>query len=104
MPLSSCAEAICNPTISTSNNRMASTGWEYDSSGNTTGEPDGRTFVYDEENKLGAAFISAKTQLCRLVLAERFAVKFCRCFKHRIRSVFAYWQKRSFMPDCFPHR
>lgn len=50
-PESSCSEAVCNPTISTGNNRLSSTGWSYDSGGNTTGDPDGRTFVYDGENK-----------------------------------------------------
>ena len=51
MPSSFSNQALTNPTISTSNNRLASTGWTYDSAGNTTGDPDGRTFVYDAENK-----------------------------------------------------
>lgn len=37
--------------ISTSNNRLTSTGWSYDSAGNTTNDPQGRTFIYDAENK-----------------------------------------------------
>ncbi|NMS31776.1 hypothetical protein, partial [Vibrio parahaemolyticus] len=40
-----------NPTISTSNNRLTSTGWQYDAAGNTTADPEGRTFTYDGENK-----------------------------------------------------
>jgi RHS repeat-associated protein len=51
MPLANCTEAICNPTIGTSNNRLSSTGWGYDLSGNTAADPQGRTFVYDGENK-----------------------------------------------------
>ncbi len=46
-----CPEAICNPTISTANNRLSSTGWQYDAAGNTTADPEGRTFIYDGENK-----------------------------------------------------
>ena len=51
MPTSFSNQALTNPTISTSNNRLTSTGWTYDSAGNTTGDPDGRTFIYDAENK-----------------------------------------------------
>ncbi|MEQ1922405.1 MAG: RHS repeat-associated core domain-containing protein [Pyrinomonadaceae bacterium] len=43
--------AVSNPTISTANNRLTSSGWAYDSSGNTTGDPNGDTFIYDGENK-----------------------------------------------------
>ncbi|QQS32774.1 MAG: hypothetical protein IPM50_14135 [Acidobacteriota bacterium] len=50
-PDPNCPEAICNPTVSTSNNRLTSTGWSYDSAGNTTNDPQGRTFIYDAENK-----------------------------------------------------
>jgi YD repeat-containing protein len=43
---------IYNPTISTTNNRFDSgQGYSYDSSGNTTADAEGRTFVYDAENK-----------------------------------------------------
>jgi RHS repeat-associated protein len=51
MPTSFSNQALTNPTISTSNNRMTSTGWTYDSAGNTVGDPDGRTLIYDAENK-----------------------------------------------------
>jgi RHS repeat-associated protein len=50
-PTSFTNQALTNPTISTSNNRLNSTGWDYDSSGNTTDDPNGREFVYDAENK-----------------------------------------------------
>jgi RHS repeat-associated protein len=51
MPSSFSNQALTNPTISTSNNRLTSTGWTYDSAGNTVGDPDGRQFTYDAENK-----------------------------------------------------
>jgi len=51
MPASFSNQAVTNPTISTSNNRLTSTGWTYDSAGNTIGDPDGRQFTYDAENK-----------------------------------------------------
>jgi RHS repeat-associated protein len=51
MPTSFTNQALTNPTISTSNNRLSSTGWDYDSTGNTTDDPNGREFVYDAENK-----------------------------------------------------
>jgi len=54
-PDPNCPEAICNPTISTANNRLTSTGWQYDAAGNTTADPEGRTFTYDGENKQAAA-------------------------------------------------
>ncbi|QQS33233.1 MAG: hypothetical protein IPM50_01230 [Acidobacteriota bacterium] len=50
-PDPNCPEAICNPMISTSNNRLTSTGWQYDNAGNTINDPEGRTFIYDGENK-----------------------------------------------------
>ncbi len=43
---------LTNPTFNTANNRMASgQNWTYDSAGNVTVDPDGRTFTYDGENK-----------------------------------------------------
>jgi RHS repeat-associated protein len=50
-PESSCTEAICNPTINASNNRISSSGYSFDNAGNTTADAQGRTFVYDAENK-----------------------------------------------------
>ncbi len=50
-PASNCTEAICNPTISTSNNRLTSSGWTYDTAGNTLTDANGQKFTYDGENK-----------------------------------------------------
>jgi hypothetical protein len=62
-PDPNCTEAICNPTISTTNNRLTSTGWIYDSSGNTTGDPYGRTLIYDGENKQVKVLDSQQTTI-----------------------------------------
>lgn len=59
-----CPEAICNPTISTSNKRLSSTGWQYDTAGNTTHDPKGRTFIYDAENKQTEVRQTAGQRLC----------------------------------------
>ncbi len=43
---------IYDPAINTGNNRLStSDGYAFDNSGNTTGDAEGRTFVYDAENK-----------------------------------------------------
>jgi RHS repeat-associated protein len=43
---------IVNPAVNTSNNRLStSDDYDFDSSGNTTEDAEGRTFVYDAENK-----------------------------------------------------
>ena len=50
--ISSCPVNQCNPTINTSNNRFNSgQGYSYDSSGNVISDAEGRTFIYDGENK-----------------------------------------------------
>ncbi len=51
MPSSFTNQALTNPTISTTNNQLTSTGWSYDSSGNTARDPENRKFIYDAENK-----------------------------------------------------
>lgn len=51
VPASNCTEAICNPTINASTNRLTSTGYSYDASGNTTFDASLRKFTYDAENK-----------------------------------------------------
>ncbi|PYT00375.1 MAG: hypothetical protein DMF63_07330 [Acidobacteria bacterium] len=51
MPDSFETPEVTNPEIDPSNNRLSSSGWSYDSSGNTTDDPSARTFVYDAENK-----------------------------------------------------
>jgi RHS repeat-associated protein len=51
MPASFANPAVSDPTISTTNNRITSTGWLYDSAGNTTRDGEYGTFAYDGENK-----------------------------------------------------
>jgi RHS repeat-associated protein len=50
--ISGCPTAQCNPTINISNNRFNSgQGYTYDLSGNIVSDAEGRTFIYDAENK-----------------------------------------------------
>ncbi|MBV6496990.1 MAG: RHS repeat-associated core domain-containing protein [Acidobacteria bacterium ACB1] len=42
---------MCNPTFSSTTNRITSSGYTFDANGNTTADPSGQTFVYDAENK-----------------------------------------------------
>jgi RHS repeat-associated protein len=49
VPASSCTEAICNPTIDPTTNRLI--GYGFDPSGNTTQDAQLRKFTYDAENK-----------------------------------------------------
>jgi RHS repeat-associated protein len=51
MPASFANQAVTNPTISTSNNRINSTGYSFDAAGNTTRDAGDRKFTYDAENK-----------------------------------------------------
>ena len=51
MPSSFSNQAVSDPTVSTSNNRLTSSGYSYDNAGNTTADALGRTIVYDAENK-----------------------------------------------------
>ncbi len=51
MPASFANPAVTNPTISTSNNRLTSSGYSYDAAGNTTYDAALRKFTYDGENK-----------------------------------------------------
>ena len=48
--LGSCTEAVCNPTISTSNNRISSSGYSFDANGTVTQDAEGKQFIYDAEN------------------------------------------------------
>ena len=52
MPASFANPNITNPTISPSNNRITSSGWSYDLSGNTLTDAGAQTYVYDGENKM----------------------------------------------------
>jgi RHS repeat-associated protein len=51
MPTSFVNPAVTNPTISTTNNRLSSSGYTYDYSGNLTADAGGHTYFYDAENK-----------------------------------------------------
>jgi RHS repeat-associated protein len=51
MPTSFASPAVTNPTISTTNNRLSSSGYTYDNSGNLTANAEGQTHIYDAENK-----------------------------------------------------
>ncbi|MBK9529328.1 MAG: RHS repeat-associated core domain-containing protein [Acidobacteria bacterium] len=51
MPSSFANPAVSNPAISTTNNRITSTGFLYDTAGNTTRDAAYQTFTYDAENK-----------------------------------------------------
>jgi RHS repeat-associated protein len=42
---------MCNPSFNTSNKRINSTGYFFDSAGNTTNDPSGQSFTYDGEKK-----------------------------------------------------
>lgn len=48
--LGSCSTAICNPSISTNNNRITSSGYTYDANGALTQNASGERFGYDAEN------------------------------------------------------
>lgn len=49
--LGSCTQAVCNPTISTTNNRfIAGQGYSYDQNGNVTQDAEGKRFGYDAES------------------------------------------------------
>jgi RHS repeat-associated protein len=48
-----CPEDVArlNPEINPANNRLSSPGWQYDAAGNTIRDAEGRSFIYDGENK-----------------------------------------------------
>ena len=49
--LGSCSQAICNPLINTSDNRIsANQGYNFDANGNLTQDANGKQFLYDAEN------------------------------------------------------
>lgn len=49
--LGSCAQVICNPTISTSTNRINDSYYVYDANGNLTEDANAWEFAYDTENR-----------------------------------------------------
>ncbi|PYT00380.1 MAG: hypothetical protein DMF63_07355 [Acidobacteria bacterium] len=56
--LGSCTTAICNPTISTSTNRITSSGYSYDANGSVIANAAGERFGYDAENHQREFFVS----------------------------------------------
>ena len=72
VPASSCTEAVCNPTISTTNNRLSSSGYNYEASGNTTYDAALRKFTYDAENKQTKAESTNSSQQVTGTLGEYF--------------------------------
>jgi RHS repeat-associated protein len=54
-----CSAAVCNPDISTSTNRLSSTGYSYDAEGNLTQDAAGKRFGYDQENRQKEFFVAS---------------------------------------------
>ena len=59
--LGSCSTAICNPTISTTNNQLSSAGYDYDENGSLIEDAEEQRFGYDAENHQIAFFNSTNT-------------------------------------------
>jgi RHS repeat-associated protein len=59
--LGSCSTAVCNPTTSTSTNRISSSGYTFDANGNLTVDATGQRFVYDAENHQTAFFVGTNS-------------------------------------------
>ncbi|MGB7068000.1 MAG: RHS repeat-associated core domain-containing protein, partial [Pyrinomonadaceae bacterium] len=55
--LGSCPQTVCNPTISTSNNRISSSGYIFDANGSVTQDAQGQRFGYDAENHQKEFFV-----------------------------------------------
>ncbi len=51
MPASFANPAVTNPLISTTTNRITSSGWTYDAAGNTLADANSQSYMYDGENK-----------------------------------------------------
>ncbi|HMJ08624.1 MAG TPA: RHS repeat-associated core domain-containing protein [Pyrinomonadaceae bacterium] len=49
--MGSCSAAVCNPTLSTSTNRITSSGYTYDANGAVTQDASGQRFGYDAESR-----------------------------------------------------
>jgi len=52
---------VTNLTFNAANNRITTSGYSYDSVGNTTADPSGKTFTYDAENKQKTAVVNGYT-------------------------------------------
>ena len=60
--LGSCSTAVCNPTISTANNRFSTgQGYSYDANGNVTQDASTQRFGYDAENHQKEFFATGNT-------------------------------------------
>jgi RHS repeat-associated protein len=59
--LGTCTTAVCNPTISTANNRFTSTGYSYNANGDLTVDATGQRFGYDAENRQKEFFVSTNS-------------------------------------------
>ncbi len=59
--LGSCSAAVCNPTISTSTNRISQSGYSFDANGNLTANAEGERFSYDAENHQTEYFDSSNS-------------------------------------------
>ena len=60
--LGSCSSAVCNPTVSTVNNRFSSgQDYVYDADGDVTKDATGQRFDYDSENRQIAFYTSGNT-------------------------------------------
>jgi len=59
--LGSCSTAVCNPTISTSTNRISSSGYTFDANGSVTANAAGERFGYDAENHQTTFFTSSNS-------------------------------------------
>ncbi|MBX7055051.1 MAG: hypothetical protein K1X36_08865, partial [Pyrinomonadaceae bacterium] len=52
---------VCNPTISTSTNRISQSGYSFDANGNLTANAEGERFSYDAENHQTEYFDSSNS-------------------------------------------
>ena len=52
---------VTNLTFNAANNKITTSGYSYDSVGNTTSDPSGKTFTYDAENKQKTAVVNGYT-------------------------------------------
>ncbi len=61
--LGSCTQAVCNPTISTANNRISQAGYSYDANGSLTQDASGQRFGYDAENHQKEFFVAGNSSI-----------------------------------------
>ena len=56
--LGSCSTAVCNPSVSTANNRISQSGYNYDANGALTQDATGQRFGYDAESHQKEFFVA----------------------------------------------